>query len=752
MILSKKPKPQKPIGEIQSHTLLTGISPAMRWSLLACLLIAFAFSIPNIILFFRPFGFISILIAQLTLFIIGLLAAALLTLILAGLKKLHWLTSMVVFVSVFLCFTTMFMALYITPLLIFGMAAVYLAVMIFTGQYKSLRKPKKILYYSLLVLSGALSVTLLLLTFWPGPVLKEDARPDTAALALPYAGQINNTAPALDDPSAPGNYQYEIYHYASLSPNSTTGYHYPVPSDQPHETLSTQTVDASELLEGWSFLRRQMLGFEADRLPLNAQVWMPVGEGPFPLALIVHGNHESGDRSDGGYAYLGELLASHGIIAASVDENFLNSSVLYDLLFFNTLKKENSTRAFVLLEHLRQWYEWNANSTSPFFEKVDFDNLALIGHSRGGDAVSIAAAFSRLGYYPDNGMVSFDYPFQIKTVVAIAPTYRQYDPAGLELSLKNVNYLVLHGGNDMDVQSFQGANMYRRTDVSENGIKAQVWMQYANHGQFNSSWKVHDAPGLMQLMYNEKLLMPMTEQQQAAKVLIGAFLESTLLGRDEYNTLFKDFTYGAEWLPAAEYVTDYADSQTVLLDNYDSSYDLSTSSSGLVTYSAQGFDKWTIDLLPAKWENSNRVLTLTWGSEEYTEKYGEQLPVFKVEFEPDTFSVGSKLYLSVCSGKQDSQAEEISFDIRLTDSSGNTFTMNINDFGGVADPIDSPISKPLFASIIGSSEPILQAVCIPTEQFKGLHGEIVSMEWIIHNTTISKKGQILYADDLRLEK
>ena len=41
---------------------------------------------------------------------------------------------------------------------------------------------------------------------------------------------------------------------------------------------------------------------------------------------MVHGNHDMEDFSDPGYAYLGELFASRGIIAVSVDENFLNSS------------------------------------------------------------------------------------------------------------------------------------------------------------------------------------------------------------------------------------------------------------------------------------------------------------------------------------------------------------------------------------------------------------------------------------------
>ena len=38
-----------------------------------------------------------------------------------------------------------------------------------------------------------------------------------------------------------------------------------------------------------------------------------------------------------------------------------------------------------------------------FHGKVDLDRIALIGHSRGGEAVAIAALFNRLPFYPDDG-------------------------------------------------------------------------------------------------------------------------------------------------------------------------------------------------------------------------------------------------------------------------------------------------------------------------------------------------------------
>ena len=88
--------------------------------------------------------------------------------------------------------------------------------------------------------------------------------------------------------------------------------------------------------------RKKYWGFDPKAFPINGRVWYPDGAGPFPLVLIVHGNHNMKDFSDPGYGYLGELLASRGFILASVDENFINGG----------LRGENDGRGWLLLEHL----------------------------------------------------------------------------------------------------------------------------------------------------------------------------------------------------------------------------------------------------------------------------------------------------------------------------------------------------------------------------------------------------------------
>ena len=69
---------------------------------------------------------------------------------------------------------------------------------------------------------------------------------------------------------------------------------------------------------------------------------------------------------------------------------------------------------------------------------------------------------------------------------------------------------------------------------------------------------------------------------------------------------------------------------------------------------------------------------------------------------------GDRIYMSLSSRNENANDSNISFQIRLTDSDGRTSTMHINDFGGVVNPINTLIFTPLYLSIIGRSEPVLQ--------------------------------------------
>ncbi|MEO8337978.1 MAG: alpha/beta hydrolase, partial [bacterium] len=69
-------------------------------------------------------------------------------------------------------------------------------------------------------------------------------------------------------------------------------------------TLKTKAVDVSPFASvnpDNASARKEYWGFDMKAVPLNGRVWYPEGPGPFPLVLVVHGNHNYEDHSDPGY-------------------------------------------------------------------------------------------------------------------------------------------------------------------------------------------------------------------------------------------------------------------------------------------------------------------------------------------------------------------------------------------------------------------------------------------------------------------
>jgi hypothetical protein len=372
--------------------------------------------------------------------------------------------------------------------------------------------------------------------------------------------------------------------------------------------VKTRSVDASKLASGSTPAitrsRKKFWGFGLDSVPINGRVWYPEGPGPFPLVLIVHGNHNMEDFSDPGYGYLGTLMASRGFIFVSVDENFLNGN----------LRGENDARGWVLLQHLKNWRRFNDSSGGPLHRKVDLQNIALMGHSRGGEAVAIAAAFNRLSHYPDDATLPFDFNFGIKSVVSIAPVDGQYEPANRPTPLQNVNYLVIHGSHDGDVSSFSGLRQYGRINFTDGKpwFKAAIWMYRANHGQWNTVWGSTDGGPESARFLDLRGLIPAEEQRQMARVYLSAFLEATLRARQEYLPLFRDHRVIGGWLPKTMYITRFMDYRFRPLARFDEDVEVSTGTAAGVTITAESLGTWREGVLPLRSRNPNTGHSGVW--------------------------------------------------------------------------------------------------------------------------------------------
>jgi hypothetical protein len=383
--------------------------------------------------------------------------------------------------------------------------------------------------------------------------------------------------------------------------------------------IKTTAIDARPLvkknLQGFrAKVRKWYWGFGPDQFPLNGRVWYPDGTGPFPLVLIVHGNHNMDEYSDPGYAYLGELLASRGFILVSIDENFMNGS------WIGGINKENGVRGWILLKHLELWRGWNESAGNPFFRKVDLSNIALIGHSRGGEAIAHAAAFNRLSNFPDDANVRFNFNFTIRTLIAIAPIDGQYEPANQPVPVQNVNYLVLQGSHDSDVSIFAGFRPYRRVKFTDGQywMKAAIYTYRANHGQFNTVWGSYDGGPPFDRFINTGPLLKGEEQRQIARVYISGFLETTLHGKSEYVPMFRDYRSAAAWLPRTIYLSQFEDSQFKVISNFDNTIDVTQATVPGGIQAGENLNLWRAQELKGRSDYSfkNNAVFLGWDNEE----------------------------------------------------------------------------------------------------------------------------------------
>lgn len=545
--------------------------------------------------------------------------------------------------------------------------------------------------------------------------------PNAAALSGARVAPLD-----LPDPAQPGPHSVRTLFYGSGEDRRRPEYGATV-------DLVTAPVDGSALVERWSGLRSAYWGFGPGALPLNGRVWYPGGgDGPFPLVLIVHGQHPMDDFSDPGYAYLGELLASRGFIAVSVDENFLNLSPLADLLMVQTLIEPDDLRGWLLLEHLRLWRDWNGDPGSVFYQLVDLDRIALIGHSRGGLAVAVAAAFNKLPCYPDDGALRFDYGFHIRSLVGVAPADGGYRPAERDIVLEDVNYLVLQGAHDMDVFTFQGNRQYARVRFTPGGgdrlFKAAVYIYGANHGQFNTGWGRKDLFEPVMRVFNLEQLMPGEEQQRIAQVTVSAFLEATLRGESGYRDLFRDLRRGRAWLPETIYLQQYEDAATQMVSTFEEDVDLSTTTLPGGRLAGENLTVWRERPAAAKWGNlGDQTVYLGWDARATggTASYAIRVPPQALALTGE-----SVLVLAMADANEDPtpETEEVGAEVEgfrppidltvaVVDGAGEEARLPLSHFSLLQPQLEGQLGKARFMSPFPASEAVLQHFEYPLADF-----------------------------------
>lgn len=257
-------------------------------------------------------------------------------------------------------------------------------------------------------------------------------------------------------------------------------------------------------------------------------------EGPFPLVLAMHGNHGNcrnpGDPEDDfcststdhecafpgqltapnaeGYDYFLDTLAAQGYVTVSISGNAMNCRDDFII-----------ERAQLVVEHLRRWSDWQGGAGELgglFAGHLDLDRVGLVGHSRGGDAVSNVPGI--LASAPIPGL-------QVVSVFAVAPT--DYH----DVLVRDTNLAVLLPACDGDVSNLMGHRHYDRSVGYDDGVEqAQVLYVGANHNFFNTEWRQSEwAYSAGTHPYCEPAANPLKlEQTRMLGATLGSWFNGTL--------------------------------------------------------------------------------------------------------------------------------------------------------------------------------------------------------------------------------
>ncbi|MDQ3231152.1 MAG: hypothetical protein M3Q07_04965 [Pseudobdellovibrionaceae bacterium] len=235
--------------------------------------------------------------------------------------------------------------------------------------------------------------------------------------------------------------------------------------------------------------------------------WLPKSANPnekFPVILLFTGNHSScgilpADPNDPrvdfsvefrltgacptglieapshkGYEYLARALTSYGFAVISINPNrgvqgVNNTASTVDRSYI-------LARAALLRKHVSYLKVGFVRAAA-----LDFQQLGLLGHSRGGDTMR---AFYNTYKEPAE--------FQVKAIYELAPIDAG---SGKPFDAPAIPWGVMIPACDGDVSSFQGINPYRRmlAQKSSTSLISIVTLAGANHNYFNTEWQTSDA-------------------------------------------------------------------------------------------------------------------------------------------------------------------------------------------------------------------------------------------------------------------
>jgi hypothetical protein len=173
-------------------------------------------------------------------------------------------------------------------------------------------------------------------------------------------------------------------------------------------------------------------------------------------------------------------------------------------------------RADIVIASIAHLQTLDAGGDPIFGGHIDFSRLALMGHSRGGDAVVVVPEIITLA-----GVT-------IRGVISLAPVN-----SGASSGRPKITYMAIVPASDGDVVDNNGAQFYDAADPAP--FKSQLYVHNTNHNYFNRQWLNDDTGGGLPLIarFDHERILSTYGCAFFRAVLLGhattGFLEGTML-------------------------------------------------------------------------------------------------------------------------------------------------------------------------------------------------------------------------------
>jgi hypothetical protein len=241
----------------------------------------------------------------------------------------------------------------------------------------------------------------------------------------------------------------------------------------------------------------------------------------YPLLVFMHGNHPTcgtgaNPRRDDNnmYALTGTCPANYVVVPSHRGYDYIAQDLAargYFVVSINTNRGVNGgaattddafiigPRGRLLLRHLERLSRWNAGTEATpsalgvsLLDRIDFSQVGLMGHSRGGEGVRFAYNEYRRSGSPWPALIGAAVSF--RGVFEIGPTDELV--GGQSINAAGTPWNVILPACDWDLPDLPGVRVFdRMLKIAEPTptFKSFYHVWGADHNYYNSEWQIADA-------------------------------------------------------------------------------------------------------------------------------------------------------------------------------------------------------------------------------------------------------------------